>query len=184
MTGHCGQAACVAKQRCESQGMQHEVPGDASGLATAGSFGCAGAGCSIACEELATTTSTVLRRKSSVPLFRLERRGALPGSGGAKTYSWSSSRQRALEAAPLCRSSAPCSTGTTGVKATAELFEQVDAVGSAVGTTRAAVRRPIPEARDVLFRKGLKRHHWAGGQAHEPGIALFNGTRCSTERGD
>ena len=29
------------------------------------------------------------------------------------------------------------------MKTTAEFFEQVDAVGSAVGTTRAAVRRPI-----------------------------------------
>ncbi len=55
-----------------------------------------------------------------------------------------------LEAAPLSRSSATWSTGTTGVKTTAELFEQVDAVGSAVGTTRAAVRRPISESRDVV----------------------------------
>jgi hypothetical protein len=96
--------------------------------------------------------------------------------GGCETYSWQSSRQRALEAAPLSRSSATWSTGTTGVKTTAESLEQVDAVGTAVGTTRAAVRRSIPEARDVLFRKGLNRYHWAGGQAHEAGIALFNGT--------
>ncbi len=40
------------------------------------------------------------------------------------------------------------------MKTTAESLEQVDPVGSAVGTTRAAVRWPISEARDVLFRKG------------------------------
>ncbi len=81
-----------------------------------------------------------------------------------------------MEEAPLSRSSATWSTGTTGVKTTAESLEQVDAVGTGVGTTRAAVRRSIPETRDLLLRKGLNRHHWAGGQAHEPGIALFNGT--------
>jgi hypothetical protein len=32
----------------------------------------------------------------------------------------------------------------------AELLEKEDAVGSAVGTTRAAVRRPISEYRDVV----------------------------------
>ncbi len=183
MTGHCRQAACLAKRSCESQGVRHEVPGDASGLATAGSVGCARAGCSIPCEELATTTSTVLRRKATSH-FSDWNDGARRPLGGYETYSWPSSRQRALEAAPLCRSSAPCSTGTTGVKTTAESLEQVDPVGTAVGTTRAAVRRPIPEARDVLLRTGLNRYHWAGGQAHEAGIALFNGTRCSTERGD
>ena len=96
--------------------------------------------------------------------------------GGYETYSRSSSRQRALEAAPLCRSSATWSTGTTGVKTTAESLEQVDPVSTAVGTTRAAVRRSIPESRDLLLRTGLNRHHWAGGQAHDPGVALFNGT--------
>ncbi len=65
------------------------------------------------------------------------------GGGGCKTYSWPSTRQRELEAPPLSRLSATCSTGTTGVKMSAELLEQVDAVGSAVGTTRAAVRRSI-----------------------------------------
>jgi hypothetical protein len=69
---------------------------------------------------------------------------------GCKTYSWPSSRQRELEAAPLSRFSATCSIGTTGVKMTAELLEQVDAVGSAVGTTLAAVLRPISESRDVV----------------------------------
>ena len=69
--------------------------------------------------------------------------------GGCETYSWQSSRQRALEAAPLSRSSATWSTGTTGVKTTAESLEQVDAVGSAVGTARIAVRRSISESRDV-----------------------------------
>jgi hypothetical protein len=102
--------------------------------------------------------------------------------GGYETYSWSSSRQRELEAAPLCRFSTTWSTGTTGVKTTAESLEQVDPVGTAVGTTRAAVRRPIPETRDLLLRTGLNRYHWAGGQAHEAGVALFNGTRCSTDR--
>jgi hypothetical protein len=46
--------------------MQHGIPEDASGLSDARSFGRAGAG-SIPCEELATTTSTVLRTKRSVP---------------------------------------------------------------------------------------------------------------------
>ena len=142
------QAACIAKRRCESKGMQHEVPGDASGLATASSFGGAGAGCSIPCEELATTTSTVLHRKKQRPTFQTGTTGRAARLGGCETYSWPSLRQRALEADPLSRSSATCSTGTTGVKTTAELFEQVDAVGSAVGTTRP-VRRPISEFREV-----------------------------------
>jgi hypothetical protein len=46
--------------------------------------------------------------------------------------------------------SATRSKGTTGVKMIAELLEQEDAMGSAVGTTRAAVRRSISESRDVV----------------------------------
>jgi hypothetical protein len=130
--------------------VQHEVPGDASGLANAGSFGGAGAGCSIPCEELATTTSTVLHRKKQRPTFQTGTTGRAARLGGCAAYAWPSSRQRALEAAPLSRLSTAWSSGTTGVKITAELFEQVDAVGSAVGATRAAVRRPISESRDVV----------------------------------
>jgi hypothetical protein len=70
---NCGQAACVAKEKGESQDMQHEIPADALGPATAGSFGCTGAGSSISCEVLATTTSTLLHSKRSVPLFAVER---------------------------------------------------------------------------------------------------------------
>ena len=149
---HSGQAACVAKEKGESQDMQHGIPEDASGLATEGSFGCAGAGSSIPCEELATTTSTLLHTKRSVPLFTIEPMGRL---GGA-TYSWPSSRKRALEAALLSRSSATCSIGTTGVKTTAELLEQQDTSASATGTTRAlpAIRRPISGSSYVL-RAGL-----------------------------
>ena len=52
--------------------MQEEVPEDASGLATAHSFGRAGAK-SAPCEELGTSTSTVLRTKCSDALFAVER---------------------------------------------------------------------------------------------------------------
>jgi hypothetical protein len=71
------------------------------------------------------------------------------------------------------------------VKTTAELFEQVDAVGSAVGTTRAAVRRPIlsPEimCSELLCRArpdaGLghlaKRWTYGVGCAHE--LLIYKG---------
>jgi hypothetical protein len=169
MTCHCGHATCVAKERCAcaSQGTRQELPADSLGLATEGSFGCAGAGslipCSLQCwaddflEELPkcplplspTTTSTALRKAAASLL-----QNGPWGSGGCETYSLPSSRYRALEAAasPLSRSSTTCSTGTTGVKKTAALLEQVDALASAVGTTRAAVRRPISETTDFLCR--------------------------------
>jgi hypothetical protein len=80
--------------------------------------------------------------KTKRPTFHNRTHGAL---GRCQTYSWPSSRKRALEAAPLSRSSATWSIGTTGVKTTAELLEQQDTSASATGTTRAppAVRRPI-----------------------------------------
>ncbi len=57
--------------------------------------------------------------------------------------------------APLSQSPAAWSAGTTGVKTTAELLEQVDRdavlVGSAVGITRAAVRRRTSKTRDVVY---------------------------------
>ena len=58
--------------------MPPEIPADASRLAAARSFGC-GASSSIPCEELATTTSTVLHTKRSVPQITLERMGRLEG---------------------------------------------------------------------------------------------------------
>jgi hypothetical protein len=89
----------------------------------------------------------------SLPAFHNRTHGAL---GRCETHSWPSSLKRALEAAPQSRSSSTWSIGTTGLKTTAELLEQEDAMASAAGTTRAppAVRRPIAESSYVL-RAGL-----------------------------
>ncbi len=100
------------------------------------------------------------------------------GSGRGKTYAWPSSRQRAQEAAPLSRSFSPCSIGTTGVKTTAELFEQVDAVGSAVGTTRDAVRRPILSP-EIMCSELLCRARPDAGLGHLARRWTY-GVRCTT----
>ena len=132
-----------------------------SGLARGGSFGC---------EELDSTVLHIQspnisdRNGRGIPLCRLERMGL----GRCKTHFWASSQKPALEVAPLSRSSAKWSIGTTGVKTTAELLEPEDASASATGTTRAppAVRRPISGSSYVL-RAGLpqaRRRPPSGGQ--------------------
>ena len=94
-----------------------------------------------------------------------------------ETYSLPSSRSRAPEAASLSRSSVTRPTGTTDVKTKAELFEQTGAVVSAVGTTRAAVRRPISESRDYVLRAALPRA--PGRRPRSSGRQMDYGVGCT-----
>ena len=142
-----------------------------SGLARGGSIGC---------EEL---DSTVLHIKSpnvsdrngrGIPLCRLERMGL----GRCKTHFWTSSQKPALEVAPLSRSSAKWSIGTTGVKTTAELLEQEDASASATGTTRAGCDLAVTDAGSSSRRPGTAPRLSRGMEPTAPGTVA----RCPEAR--
>ena len=69
------------------------------------------------------------------------------------------------------------------MKTTAELFEQVDAVGSAVGTTRAAVRRPILSP-EIMYSEQLCCARPDAGLGHLAKSGLWSGCTHAISRMD